>query len=95
MSELQEGNGNLEVKTPWGSFSGKRTAELIAILSLCILGVLGYAFWEHKLEAKASGDSLTAVMKDLATAIREGNCINSYPEAERESRVQQCKLISR
>lgn len=92
---MSEENGGTEIKTPWGSISGKKTAELIAILSLCALGVIGYALWEHKAEAKAHGDTLNSVMKDLAVAVREGNCINSYPEAERETKVEVCKLRSR
>lgn len=93
MSE-ENGNGTF-IKTPWGSIGGKKTAELITILSLVALGVIGYAFWEHKAEAKTNSETLNAVMKDLAVAVREGNCINSYPEAERESKVEVCKLRSR
>ena len=86
-----------EIKTPLGSvsFSGKKTAEVIAILSLCLLFLLAWVLWEHKADAKGHGDSLTSVMKDMAQAIREGNCINSYPEAERESKIEMCKRITR
>ena len=95
MAQEEEKNGGLEVKTQWGSVSGKKVAEFITILSLCVMGIIGYAFWEHKLDAKASGESLTATMKDMAQAIREGNCINSYPEAERENKVEFCKRVTR
>lgn len=62
-----------------------------------LLGVIliGYVVFEHKADARTHGESLTAVMKDMAQAIREGNCINSYPEAERENKIETCKRITR
>ena len=94
---MSDDNGSGEIKTPIGSvsFSGKKTAEFIAILSLCLLFVVAWVMWEHKADAKEHGDSLNAVMKDLAQAVREGNCINAYPEADRENKIDLCRRITR
>lgn len=85
----------VEINTPWGSAKGKKTAEVIAIISLCLLCLFAWVLWEHKADAKTQGDTLTTTMKDMAQAIREGNCINSYPEAVRESKIEQCRRITR
>lgn len=92
---MSDDNGGTKLKTPWFEINGKKTAEVIAILSLCLLFLLAWVLWEHKADAKSNGDSLNAGMKDMAQAIREGNCINSYPEAERENKVELCKRITR
>lgn len=73
----------------------KSLNTLATVATLIIVVLVGYIIFEHKIDARAHGESLTSVMKDMAQAIREGNCINAYPEAERESKVEQCKRLAR
>ena len=73
----------------------KSLNTLATIATLVIVVLVGYVIFEHKADAKSHGESLTSVMKDMAQAIREGNCINAYPEAERETKIEHCKRITR
>lgn len=73
----------------------KSLNTLATVATLIVVVLIGYVIVEHKADAKSNADSLTFVMKDMAQAIREGNCINSFPEAERENKVQQCKVMAR
>lgn len=106
MSEETESGG--EIKTPVGSvsFRGKRTAEFIAILSLCLLFLLGYVLWEHKADARDTGVSLRDAIKAMAEAQREGtvaqremNCLISLPQDKREAEFYSpnslCKRMAR
>ncbi len=96
------------ISTPLGSLStkGKKTSEFIAILCLCLLFLMAYVLYEHKLDAKADNISLSAVVKDLALAQREGNqilreqvCLLSLSQEKREREFATenslCKRLSR
>lgn len=95
----ENGNGNTssEIKTPIGSvsFSGKKTAEFIAILSLCLLFVLAYVLWDHKVEARSNGDTLITALQAMVQAQREQNCLISIKQDEREQKAEFCRRISR
>lgn len=84
----------------------KSLNTLATVATLILVCVLGYAFWEHKVDAQAQGmarDSMLTTafkeisnsQKEMAQAVREGNCINSFPEAERENKVEHCRRITR
>lgn len=84
----------------------KSLNTLATVATLILVCVLGYAFWEHKVDAKADGlardSALTSAFKeiassqkDMAQAVREGNCLNSFKEAERELKVEHCRRITR
>ena len=83
---MDDGNGSAEITTPIGSvrFGGKRMAEIIAVMSLCLLGVLAFVLFEHMADTKASGKELTAAVREMASAQREMACIISLPEDRRE-----------
>ncbi len=107
---MAEENGSQEagISTPLGSvsFKGKRMAEFIAILSLCLLFLLAYVLWEHKAEARTDAANLAGVLKEMTVAQhsmvqaqREQNCLLSLPPEKREreyfSSNSFCKQISR
>ena len=94
---MSDDNGSGEIKTPIGSvsFSGKKTAEVIAILSLCLLFVLAWVLWEHKADAKEQQESLTTVMKEMVSAQREQNCLIAIKQDERENKAEFCRRIVR
>ena len=97
MSEAENGASTSEIKTPLGSvsFTGKRAAEFITILSLCLLFVLAYGFWEHKMDVKAGNDVTRDVLKELVMGIRESNCLTTFKEEAREAKAEFCKRVSR
>lgn len=73
----------------------KSLNTLATVATLIVVVLLAYALWEHKLDARASASEQQSAFKDMAQAIREGNCINSYPEADRADKVELCKARSR
>ena len=94
---MSDDNGSGEIKTPIGSvsFSGKKAAEFITILSLCLLFVLAWVVWEHKADAKEHGANLTTIMKEMVSAQREQNCLIAVKQDEREQKAEFCRRISR
>lgn len=103
MSE-ENGTTSSEIKTPIGSlsFSGKRVAEFIAILSLSLMGVLAYAFYEHKQDAKLVGSEMVMAVKEMTKAQQDSaiqqritNCIISLPQDRRETALATCERIAR
>lgn len=96
MSE-ENGTTSSQITTPIGSvsFSGKRVAEFIAILSLCLLFLLSYVVWEHKLDAKAGDETTRDVLKELVMGIRENNCLTTFKEEAREAKAEFCKRVAR
>jgi len=100
---MSEENGNgTEIKTPWGSISGKRTAELITIISLSLTGVLAYAFWEHKNDAKTAGSEVVLAIKEFTAAQRDSNkeqritnCLIALEPQERKGALDRCERIAR
>lgn len=109
MSEEQQNGADVDVSIAGQQVKLKNIKSLntlATVATLVLVCVLGYAFWEHKVDAKAEGlarDSMLTTafkeiansQKEMAQAVREGNCINSYPEAERETKVEQCRRITR
>ena len=94
---MAEESGSLDVKTPFGSISAngiKRTSEIIAILSLVIMAVMLYAFWQHSVEAKESGGAIAAQLKenreDRQQAQRE--LLQAIREQTRANKLQSCLL---
>lgn len=97
----ENGNGEGSIQTPIGSmsFKGKRTAEFIAILSLCLLFLMGYVLWEHKKDTKDLRVELLASVKELVAAQRETTCLLALPQEKREAEFTStngiCKRLSR
>lgn len=104
VSETTEG----ALTTPLGSvsFKGKKTSEFIAILSLLVLFLIGYAMWEQREDSRIMNLTFASGFKDISKSQREQNqilreqvCLLSLPEAKREREFMSdnslCKRISR
>lgn len=100
----EDNNSSAGIETPIGkvNFSGKRTAEFIAILSLTLLGVLAYGFWDHKNDSKDNQKELTSAIKELAAAniqqVKEQrvmNCLLASRQEDRRTMLPECERISR
>ena len=104
MPEENDNNSKAGITTPLGSlsFSGKRVSEFIAILSLSILGVIGYAFWDHKDDSKDIGNQMVIAVKEMTKAQLDNNreqrvmnCLISLEQKDRPSRLAECERIAR
>lgn len=109
MSDEEKNGSDVQVEIAGQKVNVKNVKSLntlATIASLILVCVLGYAFWEHKLDAKAEGVALNTLLtnafresanaqREMAQAVREGNCINSFREAERENKSEYCKRITR
>lgn len=98
MKDEHPNGADVDLKIAGQEVRLKNVKSLNTILTLVAAGAtlfVVYLIFEHKADAKSHSDSLTAVMKDMAQAIREGNCLNAYPEAEREAKVEWCKRMAR
>lgn len=88
---------NAEITTPLGSvkLGGKRTAEMITIVSLVVLGILSYTVYMMY----GTMQGVSGAIRDLAVAQRELTCIISRPQDEREREYMNpnsfCKQIGR
>ena len=93
---MNEDMSESRINTPLGSFSfkGKRMAEFIAILSLCLLFLLGYIVWEHKTDTKGQGTELAKVFREMVIAQRELNCLISVKQEERENKAELCRRLA-
>ena len=82
------------IETKWGKISGKRTSEIIAIFSLCIMAVGAYAFYKHEESTKEDNKQFREVVKegnsDLARAMN--NLATATQGQVREQRVMNCLL---
>ena len=95
---MSEDNGSQDssttIETKWGKISGKRTSEIIAIFSLCIMAVGAYAFYKHEESTKEDNKEFRDVIakgySDLAVSMRE--IATSNQGQVREARVMNCLL---
>lgn len=74
--------------------TGKKTAEIIAVLSLVVLGWMGFVLWQHSGEAKAGNDKLHDGINRMVRAQLEMTCLLGFPESERERKSAWCKQIA-
>ena len=105
------GNGNSD-RFEWEGFGmkikgpGKRSAELIAAMSLLLSFAIGGAFWLHRAEANEG-------VKEIKSAIKDGNaaqlrvlkamlkqqvfqsCIQQFEDKEKPSKIQICRDLSK
>ena len=94
----QDENEELSLSNPiLGSLSarGKKMAEIIAVISLCLTFTLTYVLWRHSEDARAQNTAITTAIQvqtvDMskaiqaqASALRQLTCIMSLPERERK-----------
>ena len=99
---MSEENGTTSLKTKWFEISGKKTAEIISILLLCLFGVLSYAFWTHTTVSDKHGSELLVVLKEIHTgnmaAVREQrvmNCLLTIKQDDRRTALADCERIAR
>ena len=99
---MSEDNNSTSLKTKWFEISGKKTAELITVLSLVVTAVIGFAVWEHKAdtrvmasEFKEAQHEVKDVLKEIAVGLRENNCLTTFKEQDREAKSEFCKRISK
>ena len=100
--EAPETGADVDLKLAGQEVKLKNVKNLNTLVCVLILVILcaaipaGYSmFTAHAADTKDAGRELTAALKDMAQAVREGNCINSHPEAIRESKLESCKRQSR
>lgn len=94
---MSEDNGttSVEVTKEGVKLAGKRTAELIAVFSLCLMAVGAYAFWKHEESTKSHQADMKEVLTTISMGIRESNCINTFKEEIRETKSEFCKRQSK
>lgn len=92
------------ITTPAGSVSykGKRMAEFITVISLCVLGIMAYVLYDHKNDAKESNTLMRDAIKEMTTAQKDGvaaqremNCLISVAQDQRERNADLCKRLAR
>lgn len=77
------------------TIAGKRTAEIIAVLSLVVMAWLGWVTYTHSMETKASFDRLGEAMERLVQTNTQGTCLLGFPEAQREAKARWCEDLAR
>ena len=104
MPEENGGETKVTIPTPWGpgSFSGKRMAEFISVLLLCMFGVLSYAFYAHNKDSDSNAKELSQAIRDLASTnvlqVREQrvmNCLLTIDQKDRQNQLSNCERIAR
>ena len=104
MPEENEDTSKAGITTPLGSlsFSGKKMAEFISVILLCLFGVMTYAFFEHNGNTTTTGKELTIAIKELATAnlaqVREQrvmNCLLTIDQKDRQNQLSNCERIAK
>ena len=104
MSEENEDTSKAGITTPLGSlsFSGKRMAEFISVIILCLFGVMTYAFYEHNKDTSKVGSELSQAIKELAAsnllAVREQrvmNCLLTLDQKDRQNQLSNCERIAK
>lgn len=101
MGEQQE----LTAETPLGKFKAVGRDTIIT-LTFALVGVLAYAMWDHKAEAREGTkliadaiDKMTKAQREQITVQREWMCLSTMAPERREkeyfSRDGFCKQIAR
>jgi hypothetical protein len=95
----EETEVSVEAETPVGKVRGRmsgKDAHLVASVSTLIFAILILVLtWQHAVYAAQRDESQAKVLHEILQAVREGNCINSLPEAQRDAKAEWCKRITR
>lgn len=75
--------------------SGKKTAEIIAILSLVAMVLMGWVLYTHSTEAKAGIDRLNDAIERMVQSQVQATCLLGFVEAERANRRQWCEDLAK
>lgn len=85
----------VDAKNKTATISGKKTAEVIAILSLVVLGIMGVALWQHSTESKAGTEKLNDALERMVQGQTQATCLLGFPEQQRESKARWCEDLAR
>jgi len=95
------GQEEIAAKLPFGSFHVKGV-DIVGIGTFVVVGIIAYALWNHKDEARDIGANFSAAVKEMTAAQvqmvqaqREQNCLLIYPQDKREAAYETCKRVSR
>lgn len=75
--------------------TGKKTAEIIAILSLVVMAWMGWVLYTHATEAKVGVDRLGDAIERMVQAQTQGTCLLGFPEAQREAKARWCEDLAK
>lgn len=75
--------------------TGKKTAEIIAILSLVTMVWMGWVLYSHSTEAKAGVDRLNDAIERMVQSQVQATCLLGFVESERGQRRQWCEDLAR
>lgn len=75
--------------------TGKKTAEIIAILSLIAMMWMGWVLYTHASEAKAGVDRLGDAIERMVQGQTQATCLLGFPEAQREAKARWCEDLAR
>ena len=91
---MSEDNGTTTIETKWGKITGKRTSEIIAIFSLCIMAVGSYAFYKHEESTKEDNKQFREVVKEGNSELSKAmnNLATATQGQVKEQRVMNCML---
>lgn len=97
MAEESSGETSVEVDAAKKTLkiTGKKTAEIIAILSAVGLMWVGWVLYTHSTEAKAGTDRMQDGIERMVRSQRELTCLLGFPEKDREHKTEFCKRVSR
>lgn len=96
MSEDENGTSiELDAEHKTLKVTGKKTAELIAVLSLVVLAWMGWVLYTHSNEAKAGTERLGDAIERMVQAQIQGTCLLGFPEAQREAKARWCEDLAR
>lgn len=101
MQASDEGTG-VELTGPGGTsakFYGKRTSDLISIMTMVLVMLLCWVVWQHLEDSKRVMTALVESSKDGVQAQREMTCVISLPQDKREQEFMSphslCKRLTR
>lgn len=72
-----------------------RSSDMIGAGTFVVVCLLGYAFYLHSMDTKETNQLLISVLKDMAQAQREQNCLIALPQDRRERESEFCKRVTR
>lgn len=75
--------------------TGKKTAEIIAVLSLVVMAWMGWVLYTHSTEAKAGNERLGDAIERMVQGQTQATCLLGFPEAQREAKARWCEDLAK
>lgn len=95
MAEDDSTSVELDAEHKTIKITGKKTAEIIAVLSLVVMGWMGWVLWTHSSEAKIGVDRLGDAIERMVQGQTQATCLLGFPEAQREAKARWCEDLAR